>query len=368
MRILFLIRSLELGGAERQLVLLANGLAARGHRVGVAVFYGGGALEPHLDGPELFHLGKQGRWDVIPFWRSLRRCLKAFRPDILHGYLGTANNLTVLAKGTVPAMKAVWGIRSTDVDFSAYGRLARLDSRVQSLLSPLADLVIVNSHKGLADAEARGVRGRRCLVIPNGIDTGSFAPDRALGASLREAWGADGKTCLVGIVGRLDPMKGHDLFLEAARLVAATDPCVRFVCVGHGPLAGELTGLTRDLGLSDAVAWAGPQADMPAVYNALDICCLASSFGEGFPNVLGEAMSCGVPCVATDVGDAAVIVGNAGYVVPGNDARVLAEALTRMVKAVRAGTAPATRERMVREYSLDRMILATEQALAEVLA
>lgn len=240
MRILFLIRSLEAGGAERQLVLLANGLARRGHDVGVAVFYPGGVLERQLDGPELFSLEKKGRWDLVGFWRSFRKCLHAFGPEVLHGYLGTANNLSVLAKAFQPSLKVVWGIRGTKVDFAHYGKLARLDSLVQSLLSRFADRIIANSARGKQDAIADGVRADRFEMIPNGIDTEVYKPDRAAGQGLRRQWGIGPDVMVIGNVSRLDPMKDHEIFLAAAQKLAAVDPSLRFVCVGGGPLAASL--------------------------------------------------------------------------------------------------------------------------------
>lgn len=368
MRVLFLIRSLEAGGAERQLVLLANGLAQRGHEVGVAVFYSGGILENNLDGPALFLLKKKGRWDAYSFLRSYGRCLKSFQPDILHSYLGTANNLAVLAKLFNPSLSVVWGIRSTSVNFSAYGKLAKIDYCVQRLLSNSPNMIIANSHAGKQDAINSGFSSDSFLVIPNGIDVQHYIPDQAKGTGLRGQWQHAPDDLLIGIVGRLDPMKGHWAFLQAVKIALQKEASLRVVCVGKGPLEPDLHLLCRDLKIEDKVIWAGLQIDMPAVYNALDVCCLASLFGEGFPNVLGEAMACGVPCVTTDVGDAAHIVGKTGLIVPKGNPEAMAEALLMMAQRVKRGELSETRTRIVEHFSLERMVDATETILLEVCA
>ncbi len=294
-------------------------------------------------------------------------CLNRFQPDVLHSYMGTANNLSVLAKAVKPALKVVWGIRSTKVDFAYYGKLARLDSFVQSLFSRFADRIIANSFRGMHDAIDSGVKAESFLVIPNGIDTNFYVPDRDTGKNLRSQWGIKPNESLIGLIGRLDPMKAHEDFLNAARIVADANPTVRFVCVGDGPLAVQLKKMSADMGLSEVVTWAGPHTDMPAVYNSLDMCCLASVFGEGFPNVLGEAMSCGVPCITTDVGDAAEVVGDTGAVVPKSDSKSLAEALLMMVKRISYDDIPDTRSRIEEHFSLERMVVATETLLSEIL-
>lgn len=366
MRVLFLIRSLEPGGAERQLVLLANGLAKKGHRVGVIVFYPGGQLEEMLDGVQLHSLDKKGRWDVLGFWSSLIRCVREFRPDVLHGYLGTANNLSVLAKSALPKLKVVLGIRSTNVDFVHYGKLARLDSAAMSLLSRFADCVIANSHKGKKDALGRGVSNNCFRVVPNGIDTDRFTPAIESGRELRKAWGAADTDIVIGVVGRLDPMKGQGLVLDAAQSVLDEGVPARFVFVGGGPMADMLESEARRLDLSRHVVWAGYQAGMPSVYNAIDVCCLGSLFGEGFPNVLGEAMSCGVPCVSSDVGDAALVIGDTGIVVPPGDTQALTRGLLDMCNRLTADASVTTRQRIVGHFSLQAMIDKTENVLLKV--
>ncbi|MGE4552769.1 MAG: glycosyltransferase, partial [Desulfovibrionaceae bacterium] len=234
----FLIRSLETGGAERQVLVLADGLARRGHAVDLAVFYGGGALERDLAGSPvtLHHLDKRGRWDVGPFFLRLVRLLRRLRPDAIYGFLGTANLLAVLARPLLrPAPAALWGVRTSDMELARYGRLPWLHFQVERRLSFLPDRVVYNSRAGRDFALSQGFSRRNAEVVPNGIDTARFAPDEAARARLRAEWEAPEDVPLVGLAARLDPVKDHETFLRAAAILVRTRPEARFVCAGDGP-------------------------------------------------------------------------------------------------------------------------------------
>jgi glycosyltransferase involved in cell wall biosynthesis len=371
MRVLFLIRSLETGGAERQLVELVKGLDKSRFAVTVATFYGGGELRPDiegLDGVRLESLEKRGRWDIPRFLFRLWRLLRETKPQIVHGYLGVANEIALLTARLAGA-KVVWGVRASNMDFSRYDWAARWMFRVGAWLSRFADLIIVNSHAGARHHAAHGYCGSRMVVIPNGIDTDRFLPDREAGRRLRLEWGVQPHETLVGVVARLDPMKDHPTFLRAASLLVHETADLRFVCAGGGPevYRSELRQLSQSLGLGDRVLWVGERSDTPAVFNALDV-AVSSSYGEGFPNVVAEAMACGVPCVVTDVGDSALIVGDVGVVVPPRDPNALAKGLQRcLTNPDSPGLGRRGRRRIAEEFSLARMVGATGQALESVI-
>jgi len=146
---------------------------------------------------------------------------------------------------------------------------------------------------------------------------------------------------------------------------------VRFVSVGTGPndYAAVLHEQARGLGLDKRMIWAGPRGDLPAVYNAFDLLVSSSAFGEGFSNVLGEAMACGVPCVATDVGDARVILGDTTNVVPPSDSGALAASVLALVKRLRlerASLGASVRQRIADNFSLEVMVRRTEAALVSM--
>ncbi len=370
-RILFLIRSLEPGGAERQLVELVKGLDKSRFEITVATFYRGGELREEinrLEGITVLPLMKKERWDLLPFLWRLWQVTRAIRPDILHGYMSLANELCLLV-GRPLGVKVVWGLRSSNVDFSKYDWISGLAFRVGAWLSRFPDLIIVNSRAGQQHHAAHGYSLERMVVIPNGIDTERYRPDHEAGRRVRAEWGVADQTILIGLVARLDPMKDHATFLRAAAALVCERPQVRFVCVGDGPGAykQELLALSDSLGLWERLIWADFRSDMPAVYNALDI-AVSSSYGEGFSNAIGEAMACGVPCVVTDVGDSARIVGDTGVLVPPRDP----EALRCGIESCLAHCAdPAVRrrarQRIVQEFSRARLASTTAQALEKLL-
>ncbi|MBU1042445.1 MAG: glycosyltransferase [Proteobacteria bacterium] len=370
MRILLSIPNLMLGGAERQFAELAAGLATRGHKVMAVALGQAGPLEAALGQAELVTLNKLGRWDNLRVALRLAGLLHSFRPQIHYAFLPTPCVLGALVRPVTPYSRLVMGMRSTNVNAGAYahGQAGSWLQSMEARLSFLADLFIVNSNAGLRDCLARGFSRTLGVVVPNGIDTVRCRSDRGLGAALRKAWGIGPDEQLIGLVARLDPMKDHPNFLRAAALLNAKCPKTRFVCVGAGPedYTAELHRQVEELGLPGRIVWAGGYTDMPAVYNALDALCLSSAFGEGFPNVLGEAMACGVPCCTTDVGDAALVLGSTGKVVPKGDPKSLAAGLEELLERLDRegqGLRAACRERIVMNYGVQRMIETTEGLL-----
>lgn len=374
-RITFLARSLEIGGAETQLVALATRLQSGGRfAVSVVTFYPGGALEPLLRdaGVPLTTVDKRGRWDLARFGLRLVQCLRRQQPQVLHSYLGPPNLMAAACKPWLGGVRLVWGIRASDMDLSRYDWSWRAVFAAERLLSRIPDRVVANSAAGRDLVSAAGFPPGRIDVIPNGIDCERFRPDRASGAALRGKWLGDAGGPLIGIVARLDPMKDHETFLRAARVLSDAQPGARFVCVGGGPqpLASRLRAMAESLGLGDRVVWLGQRTDTPAVFNALDLATLSSAYGEGFPNAVGEAMASGVPCVVTDVGDAAEIVGNTGSVVPRRDAGALAAAwrsLSAFPAKERDRRTLAARRRIVENYSVDAMVAASATLYSNLL-
>ena len=370
MKIVFLARSLDYGGAERQLVTLAVGLREKGHEVSIAVFYSGGELEIQARdaGVAILPLGKRGRWDVAGFAWRLLKTLRAARPDILHGYLATANLLAVLARPFSSGTKTVFGIRASNMELDHYNWLMRLIDRLEALGASTADLVIVNSEAGRDHALTRGFPVAKLVVVANGIDTQLFRLDPPARARVRSDLGVGNEERLIGLVARLDPMKDHPTFLNAAAGFLKSGGAVRFVCVGDGPrdYRETLQSLSRALGTEANLLWTGEWDDMPALYNALDLLTLTSAFGEGFSNVLGEAMACGVPCVATDVGDAKQVLGEAGIVVPPRDPEALTRAWESMLRRIETEgdtLGVETRRQIVTQFSAGKMVARSEHYL-----
>ncbi len=367
-RLCFLIRQMNTGGAQRQLVTLLESLDSSRFTVTLITFYEGGRFADQVRQiPHLQHisLDKRGRWDVLGFMARLLRELRRLRPDVLHGYMATSNLLAVALKPWLRGTRIVWGIRVSSMDFRRYEWTERLLFRLECAGSRFADLIISNSEAGRRHCLAHGFAGRRLLVIPNGIDTDLFRPDGAARETVRAAWGVRADEVLIGLVGRLDPMKDHPTFLRAAARLGQEREDVRFVCVGDGPTAyqEQIQALGRQLGLENRLIWAGSRSDMPAVQNALDVAVSSSQYGEGFPNAIGEAMACGVPCVVTDVGDSAWIIGDTGVVVPPNDPVALAAGWQTCMAHDHRTLGRRARERVENDFSVPHLVRKTEEAL-----
>jgi len=368
MKLLFSIPSMQIGGAERQLTILASGLAARGHEVAVAAF-ASGPLAADLHGVHFLDLGKRSRLDnPLVLWR-LAQVLRDFRPQVHYTLLGLPNILGAMLRPLFVQTRLVMGVRASDVGIGSLGLASRIVYGLERRVAATADAIIVNSEAGREYALAQGFPPRQLTVVRNGIDTLRFTRHRELGAELRAQWGARPEDLLVGLPARLDPIKDQATFLRAATALAWRHERMRFVCIGDGPERESLTLLAKELGLGPLLVLAGECRDMPAAYNALDLACLCSH-GEGFPNALGEAMACGVPCVATEVGDAADIVGDTGEIVHTlGDPETLATALQLLGERLGAdpeGLARAARERIQTRFSIKAMLDATEDVLLEL--
>jgi len=335
--IFFLIRSLNIGGTERQLVELVKGLDKNTYEITIGLFYDEGTLREELiaiEGVKYIPLYKSRRWDFIRFCTRLIIVLRRSKPHILYSFLPDANLVGLITGRIAHVKRIVWGVRASNMDVSCYDWLARTNLRLSALLSRFPDAIIVNSFAGLKFHKDIGYKTERMKIIPNGIDTKLFKPDHPSGFRLRDEWGIDEKTVSIGFIGRLDPMKDHTTFLQAVKIFDQKECNVRFVCIGDGkePYKSEIHSLCRKLGLNGSLIRTGERCDMTSVYNSMDIVTSSSSFGEGFPNVIGEAMACGIPCVVTDVGDSAIIVGETGIVVPPEDPQALADGWRSMLK------------------------------------
>jgi glycosyltransferase involved in cell wall biosynthesis len=365
--IAFLVRSLGVGGAERQLVALAVGMRDRGAEVEVVSFYPGGELAQALQSAGIAHhvVGKAGRWDVLRFTGRLLRHLRQREQGILYGFLPLPNIMLALCRPFLRKATIVWGVRSAAMDLAAYDWLSRLSYRLESLLSAVPDLIIANSHAGARHARERGFPSGRIAVVPNGIDMQAFAYDAQGRERVRAELGLSPRDVAVGMVARIDPMKGHETLIRAAPRVLEKVPDARFVLVGSGDvsLRRRLDALAQSLHVDHRIQWVPERPDMAAVYSAFDLFCLPSR-GEGFSNAIAEAMACGRACIVTDVGDSAVIVGDCGRVVPPGDADALAAALIELMSSDRQSVAGHCRQRIEQDFAVERVVTETLQALS----
>ncbi len=373
-RIFFLIRSLHAGGTERQLAELVKGLDKSIFIITVGVFYHEGPLIEEIKdihGINVISLNKRGRWDIIRFVVRFIMLLKTLQPDILYSFLPDANLVGLISGKIARVRRIVWGVRASNMDVSRYDWLAMTSLRLSAFLSRFPDAIITNSFAGKEFHRSIGYSTNRMMVVPNGIDTDRFKPDHSVGLRVRDEWNIDEEKIAIGLVGRLDPMKDHTTFLQAVKIFDQKKCSVRFVCIGDGkePYKSEIHSLCSALGLNGFLIWAGEGYDMVAVYNAMDM-VTSSSFSEGFSNVIGEAMACGVPCVVTDVGDSAAIVGETGIVVSPKDPQALAAGWIRMLGHLNDKTYSINemvRTRIVSHYNSEILIQKTSRMFLSLL-
>lgn len=367
--IFLLVRSLGAGGAERQLVHLALGLKERGHVVRVGVFYKEGPLLPELENSQIpvVDLGKKGRWDLLGFLFRVRRAIADAEPEIVYSFLGGANLAAAAARMLGPKFKLVWSIRASDMDLKQYEWTRPFSYRAECLFSDKVDLIIANSFAGRTHAISKGFSAKRLEVVPNGIDTERFRPDSELRRRQRQQWSLSDQDLAIGVLARLDPMKGHRTFLAAAATIARRLPDCQFLCIGEGPEKAQLQQFANDLEISDRVKFLGQTDDPVAALNGLDIYCSSSDNGEGFSNSVGEAMACALPCVVTDVGDSARIVGHTGVVVPRADSAALAEALVLVASQRGLRNGLAARQRILENFGTQQMVERTAELLLSTL-
>ncbi len=374
-RALLFIGTLETGGAERQFAVLADGLLRDGVDALLCTMTPGGSNWDRLAQTHRDHLvsleprAPRGAADAarqhLGAPARLRGVIRRFRPDVVYSALHMSNAIAWIAtRGTGTPL--AWGLRASEDDLNPKRAAPFQFCRLVSGTVPLA---IANARAGRDHHLRRGFRPRRFEVVPNGIDTERFRPDADARAARRSEWGVAADQPVIGTVGRLVAAKGHAVLLEAARDVLGELPDARFVVVGDGPAAtrDRLKADAAQLGLDGRVLWLGHRADTASIYPGFDVFCLPS-LTEGFPNVVGEAMACGLACVVTDAGDAPLIVGGAGRVVPPGDPVKLAENIIWATEHSADRDGDARRQRIVDAFSVARMVRQTHDLLESLVA
>ena len=373
MKIFFLNSTLRIGGAERQLCKLACGLKDRGHEVATGLFYTGGVWEKDIEsaGIKIFRLGKHNILDNFVVALRLLRILRHEKPDILQCWQPVPNIHGALLKHFLSHTHLVWGLRCSDMDTSCYDIASRCVYFLERKFSRIPELIISNSNAGKEYFIRKGGYGENVIVIPGGVNVEQFHPDLSCREEYRKQWGVK-KEKVIGIVGRIDPMKGHETFFHSASMIVRHNTGVLFACISpEAEVAREkFHSLVTSLGIEGKVLWVSGRGDMVKIYNALDIFCLASHFGEGWPNVVGEAMACGVPCVVTDVGDAGVIVGDTGIVVPRRNSSALAEGCLKLLSLSDEQFSllkSKCRQRIVENFTVEQMVERYEKVYSNLL-
>jgi glycosyltransferase involved in cell wall biosynthesis len=359
-RILHVITGLDTGGAETMLLKLLTAHASAGVDCAVVSLGGEGTLGPRIAalGIPVVGLGISRRMPNPAALLTLLRFVRRFDPQLVQGWMYHGNLAASLAGlGSRRRVPVNWSIRQSLYDLAAERRTTAILIRLGARLSRRPAAIIYNSETSAGQHQALGYAAANRLVIPNGFDCDVFRPSDAARQRVRGALGIAEDAIVIGLIARWHPMKDHRTFLEAAALVARSHPSARLLLAGRGISAEEpaLMGLVAEHGLLPRVLLLGERADVRELTAALDIACSASAWGEGFANVIGEAMASGVPCVVTDVGDSARIVGATGIVVPARTPAALAEAIRTLIDAGperRRELGVAARRRVETEFSL----------------
>lgn len=334
-KIVHLISTLDVGGAEIQLAKLlgCNHLSSFQHSVVSLVPLGPIGERIRKLGIPVYSLGmKRSVPSMQAVWR-LWGLLWRERPQVLQSWLYHANLLGLLVCKAAGVPHIVWNVRSSSMEMRHYPWLSGAVYRILPYLSSAPEVVVYNSQAGRDAHAAMGYRPKRAEVIPNGFELERFRPESSARDWLVNECRLPQDAAVVGLVARADPMKDHETFFRAARLVRSCRPNVYFVLCGTNidMKNSALTRHIRENRLDDYVRLLGLRHEVERITAALDIACSCSAFGEGCPNAIGEAMACGVPCVVTDVGDSAYMVGKTGGVVPPRDPNAFAEALVELI-------------------------------------
>jgi glycosyltransferase involved in cell wall biosynthesis len=312
------------------------------------------------EGIEVQSLGIRRRLTRLPFaMLRMGRLIRKFQPDVVQTWLYLSDlSGGVMSRLVCPSVPVVWTIRHCTLDRELDTRGIRITAGLSSHLSGLVpSWIVLNSHAAVPIHTSAGYASEKMTVIPNGFDTSALQPSESQRNQIREEFGFGPNTRIVGRIARFHPQKDHLTFLRAARIVHDAQPDVRFVMVGE-PLFLTTRQIRQDvesMGLLKVVRVEEFRSDIAALNNSFDI-ATCSSVTEAFPNALGEAMACGVPCVSTDVGDAARIVGHTGHVVPRSDPEAFAGALSNLLARSadeRRQLGLAARRRIIDDYQLD---------------
>jgi glycosyltransferase involved in cell wall biosynthesis len=306
--------------------------------------------------------------------KTLRQLVQSIRPDLIQGWM-YHGNLAASAAGSFSSHHPAvcWNVRHSLHDLGHEKAMTRWVIRAGRQLSSQPEAIIYNSSVSRTQHEHFGFASTRARVIPNGFNCSDLFPDVKVKARVRRTLDIPTEAVVVGHVARHHPMKGHQNFLSAAAQVAAQSPHAHFVLVGRDvhPNHSHFQGLVPSE-LRQRFHFLGERDDIPDLLRTMDVLCSSSLWGEGFPNVIGEAMASGVPCVATDVGDSAFVVGETGWVVPPQDTVGVVEALNVALAELNDPVAwsarcDTARSRIQQHFTLDQVVKSYTTLWREVL-
>lgn len=352
MRIAFIITGLSGDGAENMLFKLLKNLDRKQFQPMVISLSTLGDIGPRIQALNIPVVALDMNSNVpnpLKFLKLIWLLLK-YHPDVVHTWMYHADLLGGLAARLAGCSKVVWCIRHSDFAGAESKRSTILVFKACAMLSSvLPEKILSCSTRAKQMHVTAGYPDFKMQVIPNGFELDCYLPNTDARRSVKAELVLDNDALLVGLIGRYNPQKNHLGFIEAAANIHKINPNVHFLLAGRG-VDVENKSLQYAIakhGLQSNIHLLGRREDIPRLMASLDVLVSASSFGEAFPNVLGEAMACAIPCVVTDVGDSAEIVGNGGYVISPGDM----EGLARNVLAILHATPAERGELKQRAYT-----------------
>ncbi|MEY2858880.1 MAG: hypothetical protein RLZZ74_3193, partial [Cyanobacteriota bacterium] len=335
-KLVFVITALGTGGAEMMLYKLLTRINRDRYSPSVISLIDGGVFIGRfhdLDIPVKTLGMKPGVYNPIILLK-LRQMLQEIQPDIIQGWMYHANLAAQLANflalGKAPVF---WSIHHSVDSLKAEKLPLATTIKLTALLSSKVEKVIFSAEKGQKQHIQLGYDPTNGDAIGDNFDLAKYKPASNPQFNLRSSLGLPEDSILIGSVARYHPMKDHANLIEGAAILIANDPKVHFILVGPNvdQQNPALSAQIGKLGIADQVHLLGERQDIPDVMTSFDIFTTSSAYGESFPNVLGEAMSCQIPCVATDIGDSRTVIGETGMVVPPKDPQALADAWQKLI-------------------------------------
>lgn len=363
-KVLHIITSLSTGGAEMMLYKLVSKINRSCFDIYIAsltnISLMGEKIEK-LNIPVVAVGMKRGWRSFFSFsgFFKLLRIVKNYKPDVIQTWMYHSDLIGGLV-GKILKIPVIWNIRHSNLNPKYNKKTTIWTAKICAKFSKtLPEKIICCSYASKNVHSKLGYDKNKMVVIPNGFDLDIFFPDRKGREKIRKELGIDEKTIVVGFFARFDPLKDHKNFFEAAKIVHKVYPDVHFLLCGDGINweNKKLREWIKKSGVEKITHLLGRQDDMKNIYNSIDVFC-SSSFSEGFPNVIGEAMACGVPCVVTDVGDSAIIVKDTGFAVPPKKPQALAKAIIKVIemgKEKRRELGKKARDRIRQNFLIEKV-------------
>lgn len=375
-RVMHIINDLSIGGAEMMLYkLLAETNRERFDPIVISLI-DRGSLRERIEalGIAVHTTGMKPGFPSPLGLLRLVRLMRRLKPDLVLGWMYHSCLAAQLAGIFLsPRPLVLWSIHSSISTDGSEKKLTAAVIRACAFLSRLANQVVFVSRASQKQHKTLRYQLDNSCVIPNGINVAEFVPSDQARAAVRSELELAEDALLIGLTGRYHPTKDHSNFLRAADRLLKTHPKVHFLLIGPG-VDDENPKLRRslqELGLRRQTHLLGARNDMPRLAAALDVFCLSSTSGESFPNVIGEAMACEVPCVVTAVGDAVWMVGDTGRVVPQRNPVALAAAWKEMLDIGHVGRKAlgrAARIRVIENFTLESVVARYETLYETILA